>query len=434
MDPTLSLLVEYRISMAFLLAFMLLFLRLRYNVGQSIAIAVGCFLVTWLMDTGIYTQASSVGVRVLCTIGEAAIVQGCAFLLSRYRDSRALFTGITAAAYVLFGNVLFSTVDLYSGNAWIAIAAQTAMHTGLLAVFYIRLRPFYREEMDYRTKGWAVLCVLPLLFYCTIYSLYVLPGQQQTPATVLTAVFVLLLMVAAYDLMFKLVAWQRREDTLQRNNEYLETYARNLEQSAHNLQEAESETALIRHDIRHYAALIKAYLDADEPAKIHELLVRLNERLDDVQSETYCENIAVNGILSSFAHIARAEHIPFFCEATVPQVLEGIDEFEFATVVSNLLENAFIATEEISDPQKRFVRLKARRVKNQRVLEVSNSFSGERRLDRETGLPLTRGGAGHGYGLRSVQAFTAKSGGMFDYSIEDDVFYVRVAFPGPVGL
>lgn len=391
MDANVVLIIEYRISMLFLLAFMLLFLRLRHSIPKSLAIAAACFTLTWALDAWVYVATGAVAVQIACSVIEGAMVQGTAFLLSKYRDFRALFTGLTSAAYVLFGNVAFSAVNLAAGSQ-AAMAAQIAVHTALLLYFSLRLRPSYLSEMDLPSKVWMPLCVLPLLFYCTVYSLYVLPG---TPAvySVISALFVLLLMAASYLLVFRLVSQQRRETDLMRNNEYLEMYAKNLQQSTRQQQEAQAETALIRHDMRHYAALANAYLDADEPGKIRELLDHLNDRLTEAKVDTYCANVAVNGILTDFARSAQAEHIPFFCEAVVPVVLEKIDEFEFATVVSNLLENAFNAVEQMPDTAERFVRMKARPVKGQYVLEVSNPFTGERPSE-ETGLPLSSQGKG----------------------------------------
>lgn len=432
MSQTLVTLIQFRISMAFLLAFMLLFLRLRYRWGVSIAIACAVYLATWAMEVFLILPQpgwDTVDIT-LWTMLEALVVQATAFVLSRYRDFRALFTGITSAAYVLIGNVLFTDVYLYTGNLEASVAVQVVIHGGFLAFFIIRVRKEYLEEMDLRATGWGPLCIIPALFYAAEYSLYVLPGAQMQ-VVVLPSVLMLFIMAYAYSILFRLVSQQRRDSILQRNNEFLDTFSKNLAHETQSLQDSEAKTALIRHDMRHYSAMIRAYLDAGEPEKIRELLGRLDDRLDETQPKKYCENMTINGILSGFVRQANLKHIPCYCDVQIPEIAKGFDEFELATVIANLMENALSAAEEVPDPADRFVRLKARRIKEQALVEVSNSFVGERRFSDTTGLPLSDKGEGHGYGLRSVQAFASRNNGIFDYSTDDGVFNVRMSFGLP---
>ena len=65
-------------------------------------------------------------------------------------------------------------------------------------------------------------------------------------------------------------------------------------------------------------------------------------------------------------------------------------------------------------------------VKEQLVLEIQNTFDGKCKFSHITGLPLSRKGEDHGYGLRSVKAYAGKNHAIFQYSVENGMFCVRL--------
>lgn len=421
--------VQYRISTIFQLAFLLLFLPRRYKKLPCILTACAAFAVisaiNFVSSFVLHIRALSLAVPLISTV----VVLGVAFILSRYRDWRALFTGMVAATYVMSGDAISSIVHCQTLRSPLSLACQILIHLFLLLLFARKLRRHYMLEMETSATYWSLLCAIPTLFYTAVYSLVYWPESIYVePDNSVSIVIILLLMCTTYFIITILFAKQREEDYLERSNESLKTYAECLRRETQTVQRLGAQTAVMRHDMRHYANLISAYLDVGETAKIRGLLQQMNVQLDRVKPKHYCENVAVNGILSYYEEFAEQNRVKFLCEADVPQNLK-INEFEFATVLSNLLENALRAAKKTFKNRERFVRVKAKLVKERLMLEVSNSYAGKCEFLPATGLPVSHNGEGHGYGLRSVQTFAQNNGALFDCLAEDDVFCVRLLFP-----
>lgn len=419
--------IHYRISMAFLLAFLVIFLRLRHRPLGTALIVAACFAATAGLDAlSLYVLTPGRMIPAI-TIFEVVIVQMCAFALSSYQDFRTLFTGITASTYVLAGNVLCSVVYLASShNLFLSLLVQAAVNTLFLLHLTLKMRRDYLDSMESLSVNWAKLCLIPTLVYLAIYSITVWPSNiYQTPANATGTVLFLGLMSADYILMFSNLHRMQREAEMENNMSFLETYAGSLKREAELQREADMQMAVLRHDSRHRASLISAYLDAGDLDKIRELLKEINSSLDTLRPDHYCENVAINGILANEARIAAQHQIDFRCQAVVPAGL-NINEFEFAAVIANLTENAVLAAEQLPSDRERYVQVSIRQIATQLLVEISNPYAGVVAFSRETGLPLSEKGKNHGYGLRSVQSFAKKNHAIFSYEAEKGVFSVRM--------
>ena len=334
----------YRISMLFLLAFLLAFLELRWPFVPSLGVAAVCFVLTGAVEYVIFYRTPSVGAALGLSLAEIALVQATALLLSRWHDGRTLFCGFTAAAYVLVGNVTGGLCWVGTRRMLLSIAMALLMHAALLVLLVVLLREPFHRAAESGAGHWGALCVIPVLFYCAIFALCLWPASLQAePRNALGVLLVLLLMCASYALIIRLTAERRTEDELARSNLFLETYAAGLRRQAEVQAEAERGTAILRHDMRHTARTIEAYLDAGTPGKIRGLLSQMDADLDACRPQHFCENIAVNGILTGSAARAAALGVAFRCHADVPRDLGRTNEYELATVLSNLLENALDA-------------------------------------------------------------------------------------------
>lgn len=181
----------------------------------------------------------------------------------------------------------------------------------------------------------------------------------------------------------------------------------------------------MRHDLKHYSIMINSYLDEGRKDEIRDLLRELNEHVNETKTVRYCENLAVNGIIVHCAKQAAKQRIYFEASLEIPQKMQ-INEFEFATVVSNLMENAINAAAQIEDVNRRFVKISAHGVKGKLILQICNSCFSEPEISKFTGLPVSAGGGGHGYGMQSVRAFVNKNDAIFDFTWKDDIFYVKM--------
>ncbi len=115
-----------------------------------------------------------------------------------------------------------------------------------------------------------------------------------------------------------------------------------------------------------------------------------------------------------------------FYEALLPAVAAAYA----ASYTSHLLgfqKFSIVFSNNLSYNYKRKVWLRIKPVKSQILLEVSNTFEGETcKISKITGLPISERGAGHGFGMKSVRAYVNKYHGIFQYSVENQKFCVRL--------
>ncbi len=147
--------------------------------------------------------------------------------------------------------------------------------------------------------------------------------------------------------------------------------------------------------------------------------------MEEEKPVRYCANLPVNSILTYAASRAKRMQIRFEVNVEMPGKL-NINELDFATALSNLTENALNAAAETEDKELRFVTVTAKGVKSQLILEIRNGFGVMPEISKETGLPVSGKGQAHGLGLVSVLNFARNNDVVFDYSVEGDVFCVRL--------
>lgn len=421
--------VEYRISALFVLGYIFLFSIRKYDKKRSFGILLRCYLIMSMLDWwDIYMMQKTTNSTLVMLI-QIVLVQMTCQLFFAYRGFRALFTGFTSSVYVLFGNSLCTMIYFHTKSYVFGIVVQILVHSLILAVLFLTIRKEYLWELENTEKGWRVLCLIPALFYCIIISLIAWPRDfLQEFQNELSTILVLILMIAVYVIIACGFYQRRKEQELNHDIDLLQNHAKNLRDELQLSQEKDAEMAIIRHDFHHYINLMRIYLESDEMEKLQNMLMVLHKELEQAAPKRYCENMAINGIVSKWEKRAQKNQITFTYHLDVPENLKSDSfEIEFAAVVSNLLENAVLAAAAIKDDDReRFVSICIAKSKGRLILEMTNSFSGKYQMDSKGQFLISSRGKNHGYGLRSIMSFAKKRNAIFDYSMEEHNFIVRL--------
>lgn len=103
------------------------------------------------------------------------IVLAAALFLCRYSDWRAVFTVLCSSNYVMIGNVVAEVVLVFSGGMARALTCQILIHATLLYLFVRTVRKNYFIELEMANRKWSRICLIPILFYITVYGMTVWP-------------------------------------------------------------------------------------------------------------------------------------------------------------------------------------------------------------------------------------------------------------------
>lgn len=181
-----------------------------------------------------------------------------------------------------------------------------------------------------------------------------------------------------------------------------------------------------RHDLRHQLAVLRSY---SEDASSEKLTDYIDTLIAEIPTEqvSYCENAAVNAIVSHYAALAVKNSIELSVKLTVPEHTEQITDSSLCVIFGNLLENGIEACNRMAEGKK-FIRLHSRLQYETLTITMDNSFDGAVNKQGERFVSSKRNELGTG--LASVSAMAKKRGGGTSFEADGLVFlssvYVRI--------
>ena len=180
-----------------------------------------------------------------------------------------------------------------------------------------------------------------------------------------------------------------------------------------------------RHDLRQQLTAIRG-MAGEENQTLTAYIDGLVKNIP-AAPKVYCENQAVNAIVSHYAACCQEQDIDFTAHITVPARTEQVTDAELCVVFGNLLENAVEACGRMTEGR-RFIRLRSGLHLGVLTITMDNSFDGQVRV--ENGKYRSSKRDDFGVGLASVQAVARKHQGIACFEPDGRVFrssaYVRV--------
>lgn len=177
-----------------------------------------------------------------------------------------------------------------------------------------------------------------------------------------------------------------------------------------------------RHDLRQHLKLIQTYLANGDKKALADYVAAYGETLPSDTVELFCENPAVNAIVSFYGEKARNQGVAFETRLDLPAQLPVSDP-DFCVVVGNLLENALEALG--ADRPGAFLEISASvKAGKELILTVDNGPVKEPLM--QDGQLISSKHEGTGIGTASVKRVAAHYHGVADFSWKEGVFYASV--------
>ncbi len=332
---------------------------------------------------------------------------------------------------------LISTVSVLSGYLccqaprWFGFLAGAVLDSRLADhIFYIAsvFLAYYflkryvagsvRQLMEKSTKSCLFLGGVPFFYYLfdyitAIYTDVLYSGTewavQFMPSTISVFYFVFVILYYAET---------QKQASLQREKDMLDAQFRLAQTEFASLRQLQQNAAAYRHDMRHHFALLQGLASKEHIEGIKEYLRTAQSDMDAITPLRFCENETVNLILSAFATKAKQGSILLTVDAKLPDSLPFSDT-ELCSLLSNALENAIHACEQIPDSNKRIIQLRVYSKNTKLCIDIRNSYQAEPVFQK--GLPISKE-QGHGFGTKSMVHIVEKHGGVFQFSVKDGWF------------
>lgn len=417
--------ISYMISHIFLMLFIFFFILHRYSKFVTFLICFCAFCLLSFLDyfkLGIFPDSDLC--YVIVTITQIIITQSVAIIVSRKRDNKVLFMGLSSSNYVIAGSIIAAVLYICTGHEIISLIGSIIVHIGILLILFLRIRNICLkyQESEY-LKNWWELCLIPVFFYCSFSFIAFFPNTlYDNPSNIPGIIFFIITMFVSYVVVLRYMESQSEKADIYWKSVFMEEYIKGLENQYYMIEQSELNLKILRHDMRHYSRMIDAMLEQKKYSEIKKITEHINSVADENKVIKYCSNLIANTIISKMMDKARLLGIEAELDIIIPKKIP-VNDYEFTLVIANLFENAIMCMEDFEE-NKRKVYIKINCSDKHLLIHMKNEYNKKIEFDAVTGLPKSTKGAGHGLGIQSVLAFAEKTGGEAGCYLEAGFFNI----------
>lgn len=303
--------------------------------------------------------------------------------------------------------------------------SASANHLGYIVavcVMYPVLARYVSKSVRHLTQRSVRSCLLfgamPAAYFLfdfasTVYTDFLYNGSRaavQFMPFVASAIYFVLILVYYNE--------TQKQAFLQRERDMLDAQLRWTQNEMDAMERMQENAAAYRHDMRHHFALLQTMAAEGRTEDIQSYLQTARSDIEAITPVRYCESKTVNLVLSAFAARAKRADIRMTVEARLPDVMPPSDT-ELCSLLSNALENAVAACQQIEDIDEREIHLRIFPKNNKLCLDIRNRYRAEPVF--ELGLPVARE-PGHGFGTKNMVRIIVRHGGICRFSTKDGWF------------
>ncbi|MBQ4649993.1 MAG: GHKL domain-containing protein [Firmicutes bacterium] len=356
------------------------------------------------------------------------------FLLFLYLAKRGIiktaFMILTATVFtaptVLIGNIVRNTLFVDSPQA--LLLSNLISYTFMLILVWFVFRSGFNYLLTYgENKLFVLFSLIPLVYYIYVFAA---ANQDFSALTSVPGYIVRYLPTAEVFMFYFLFPYLYKslseKQLLKSAQNALQQKINSAESQITLLHDSNSRMSVYRHDMRHQLIMLNGMLSSGQTEQAREFISTVMTDLDAITPKKFCENEIINLLCSFYDNKAQNTGINFSVSVMLPQNLP-LSDTELCSVVSNGLENAFIAVSKEDVPDK-WVKIYCEVRQNKLLIQIQNPYTGQ--ITMRNGLPVS-GQEDHGYGCYSIKTITQQNGGHSSFKAEKGLFTLRLIFPLP---
>ena len=315
-------------------------------------------------------------------------------------------------------------VAVFSGGPLMQSVMELVLTLPLLLLLIRFAAPAVRSVSRYTKLTQCQFGLIPVLYYGFDYLTRIYTDLL-TEGTLVAVEFMPFVCCVAYLIfVLDISAAERAHSELEQVQSSLRIQVAQAVREIESLRAAQRKASAYRHDLRHHMQYLSACIGHD---RLEQAQTYIREVCSEIAGNTvtaFCENEAVNLILSAFSGRAGDYGVTMTIRAAIPQTLP-VSESDLCVLLSNALENALHACQRRREEgRSAVITVSAYEKKGKFLLQIVNSCDADITFD--CGLPVTDRPE-HGIGVRSICAITEKYGGIYTFSVADENFTLRVS-------
>lgn len=341
---------------------------------------------------------------------------------------KTIFMILTALVFttptVLIGNAVRNVLFVDSPLAF--LLANVISYAVMLLVAWLVFRKGFNYLLIHgESRFFLIFSFLPIVFY--VYMLAAANQDFSSLDSVSGYVLRLTPTIEAFSFYFLIpyIYQSLREKMLMQSaQDALALELSSAENQINLLNEANTQMAVYRHDVRHHVNLLNSLLSSGKVEQAQEFLKTVTADLDAITSKRFCENETVNLLCASYDGKAKRLGVQLRINVLFPKEIP-LSATELCSVISNGLENALRAVSQPELPDK-WVDFSCNVKQGKVFIQIQNPYAGQ--VEIRDGLPVSSR-EGHGFGCYSIQTITQRNGGLCSFEAKDGLFSLRIFLP-----
>lgn len=190
--------------------------------------------------------------------------------------------------------------------------------------------------------------------------------------------------VSLFCIMF---SYKKLAESFRQNKEasLLEMQVHSLNQYVEEAKLRYEKTKSFRHDIKNHIMVVKELLQNQKTEAALEYVEGMQNLTEDLSFPVSTGHPVLDILLGNKLGIAQESRIEIRCSLVVPYPC-GISDIDLCIILGNALDNAVFACSRLSDEKQKYIHVAGKAQGDFLLLEIENSYSGRRIIQRGTGL------------------------------------------------
>lgn len=344
---------------------------------------------------------------------------------------------------------IFSDIPMISDIVTIIITIP------LIFVVIKYISPYIVRLKDESKTIISIFFLLPLTYYILEYAFTVYTDLLYRGEAIAIEFMDSFIVILYFILSTVILTISNKKNTAERENIILLSAAAQAKKEIAQLSDYQKQAAIYRHDLRHHMNFIQNCLNNSNYEQAQNYINEICSSLDNSRITRYCDNEAVNLILSSYIDKARQYNITTHVSVSASN-LADYKPTDLCSLFANALENAINACRSEQDTQaainnsynstsgyasdynsgynsgyasdyskvnsNRIITVKVFDKNNKLCINITNTYTVEPVFINNA--PVSDK-VGHGIGIRSIISVIEKYNGVYDFFTKDGVFYFQ---------
>lgn len=257
----------------------------------------------------------------------------------------------------------------------------------------------------------TLFLLLPLSYYILEYAFTVYTDLMYTGGPVIIDFMDSFLVLLYFILSILTIEFSSQRNQAEQENLLLNTAAAQAQKEIAQLSLADKKSSIYRHDLRHHLHFLQECIRENQLEQAMQYMKEICDDLDKIPVKRYCQDKALNLILSSYLEKATEQDIQTIVSVTATD-FSRFQIPDLCSLLANALENAIHSCAEITDPNARYIQLKIYEKNHQLCINMANSYGKEPVFEND--IPISHR-AGHGIGVQSMISVVEKYHGIYGF-------------------